>query len=146
MCTAKARSWWNPFIWIWFRAFGCWKVVLWLTEAFTSIVVLFLGGFAKDLIDIIIFRLLLLHTFFLNRILLCFYLHRARPSFTCFLIFLHKTTTAMKSDGRKMLGKDTQSEGRPHGFPGPAGQASTSSLYTHQKLGLPCITSQESLI
>lgn len=53
-------------------------------EAFTSIVFLFLGGFAKDLIDIIIFRLLLLHTFFLNKTLLRFYLRRVRTKFQLF--------------------------------------------------------------
>lgn len=55
---------------------------------------LFLGGFAKDLVDIIIFRLLLLHTCFWNKILLCFCLHRVRTSFSCFLICVCKTIRA----------------------------------------------------
>jgi hypothetical protein len=110
------------------RVFGCWKVVLQLTEAFTSIVVFFLGGFAKDLIDIIIFRLLLLYTFFLNKILCCFYLHRARLSFSCFLIFLHKTIPTVKSEGEKLakaLIRDAQTEDQLPGFPWAVGQGCT---------------------
>lgn len=63
----------------------------------------FPGWLCQDLMDIITFRLLLLHTFFLNTIPLCFYLRRGEDQvlvvFLLFFIYMCKTIRTLPPGG-----------------------------------------------